>query len=373
MYNINAKVKILHIAECAGGVEKYLYTLLKFLDSPKFENIVLVSQNFKYSKIKNMADQVELIHMEHNVGLKKILECIQVRKIIKKYKPDIIYAHSSIAGVVARLADFGIKNKCIYNPHGWSFNMHCSELKKNFYIFAEKILAHLCDCIVCVSDAEKKSAENKKLCDEEKLKVILSGIDIQEQINNLDNNMDIVPHNAFVVGMVGRLTYQKSPDIFVKCARQIKEWIPNAYFVMVGDGDERKEIERLISSMGLTNSFLITGWVENTGQFVKHFDIAMLLSRWEGFGLVLPEYMIAGKPIIATNVDAISDIIEDNTNGLLIEADDVVAACNAVKKLYEDENLRKRISERAIKDVYLKYDAKRMALEHEKLFETLTI
>lgn len=375
MYNTKTKIKILHIAECAGGVEKYLYTLLKFIDHRKFENIVLVSQNYDCTKIMDVAEHVVLLHMEHDICLTNLLVSFKVRKIIKKYSPNIIYAHSSIAGVIARLADLGIKNKCIYNPHGWSFNMDCPELRKKIYIFAERILAHFCDCIVCISINEKISALTQKICKKEKLSVILNGIDIQEQLNNLNSakNPYNIPDNAYIVGTVGRITHQKAPDIFVKCAKQIKEWLPNAYFIMVGDGDERKKTEQLISALNLTKSFLITGWVDNTAQYVKFFDVAMLLSRWEGFGLVLPEYMIAGKPVVATNVDAIPSIIDDNKNGLLINVDDFGAASTAVKKIYEDEQLREKISKTANKDVYVKYNAQRMALEHEELFKKLVM
>ncbi|EKC48268.1 WciNbeta, partial [human gut metagenome] len=85
---------------------------------------------------------------------------------------NVLDAHSSKAGAIARVADIGLKNRCVYNPHGWAFNMRCSEKKKMMYAVIEKIAAPFCDKIICISDAEKQSALHKKICKEEKLQVI---------------------------------------------------------------------------------------------------------------------------------------------------------------------------------------------------------
>lgn len=168
--------------------------------------------------------------------------------------------------------------------------------------------------------------------------------------------------------MVGRITAQKAPDIFVKAAKLIKKQVPGAYFIIVGDGEQKGEIERYAKENGFLDSLLITGWVEDAMDYIEMFDVAMLLSRWEGFGLVLPEYMMAGKPIVATRVDAIPDIIEDGENGLLVEADDPEAVCKAVERLYEDLQLKINLANRGMMAVRGKYDAKRVSREHGDMF-----
>ena len=100
-------------------------------------------------------------------------------------------------------------------------------------------------------------------------------------------------------------------------------------------------------------------------------DVACLLSRWEGFGLVLPEYMIAGKPIVASRVDAIPDIIKDEENGLLVEVDDVDGAVSAVMRLYKDSELKRKLVIQETSTVYDKFDAKRVSNEHNILFRLL--
>lgn len=120
-----------------------------------------------------------------------------------------------------------------------------------------------------------------------------------------------IPEDAFVIGQVGRISKRKSPGIFIRAATKIKESISNAYFVLVGDGDMKDEILQYAEENGLTGSLKITGWVGNPPSYATTFDTAVLLSRWEGFGLVLPEYMLAQKPIVACESDAVPILIDN--------------------------------------------------------------
>lgn len=370
------KIRILHIAQAAGGVDRYIRMLLKYLDKEKFENILVCSQDFREEDYKNLVDFFEQVKMDRAIGSNDLKAIGEVRRLIKRYNPDIVYAHSSKAGAIARVADIGLKNHCLYNPHGWAFNMRCSAKKKAMYTAIEKIAAPFCDKIICISDAEKQSALDKKICREDKLQVIFNGVDIEAYENGIHGTVkrkDLnIPEDAFVVGMVGRISPQKAPDIFIKMAKHVKDKVSNAHFIIVGNGDQEAEIKKYANDNDFLDSLHITGWVDNPMSYVELFDVACLLSRWEGFGLVLPEYMMARKPIVASRVDAIPNIICDGENGLLVEMDDVVGASTAVLKLYLNNNLKSKLIDEGLKTVYKKFDVQRMTRETEKLFEEVT-
>lgn len=370
------KIRILHIAQAAGGVDRYIRMLLKYLDKEKFENILVCSQDFREEDYKNVVDFFEQVKMDRAIGSNDLKAIGEVRRLIKRYNPDIVYAHSSKAGAIARVADIGLKNHCLYNPHGWAFNMRCSAKKKAMYTAIEKIAAPFCDKIICISDAEKQSALDKKICREDKLQVIFNGVDIEAYENGIHGTVkrkDLnIPEDAFVVGMVGRISPQKAPDIFIKMAKHVKDKVSNAHFIIVGNGDQEAEIKKYAKDNDFLDSLHITGWVDNPMSYVELFDVACLLSRWEGFGLVLPEYMMARKPIVASRVDAIPNIICDGENGLLVEMDDVVGASTAVLKLYLNNNLKSKLIDEGLKTVYKKFDVQRMTRETEKLFEEVT-
>lgn len=180
-----------------------------------------------------------------------------------------------------------------------------------------------------------------------------------------------IPEDAFVVGMVGRISPQKAPDVFIKMAKQVKEEVSNAHFIIVGNGNQEGEIRRYAEDNGLSDSLHITGWVDNPMSYVELFDVACLLSRWEGFGLALPEYMMAGKPIVASKVDAIPNIIQDGVNGLLVDVDDDIGASKAVLRIYQESGLRDSLVTQSMEDVHNRFNARRVSEEHGKLFERL--
>lgn len=240
------------------------------------------------------------------------------------------------------------------------------------YIFYMKD-QQLHDKIICISEAEKQSALDKKICREEKLQVIFNGVDIEAYENGVHGTVkrgDLnIPENAFVVGMVGRISPQKAPDVFVKMAKQVKEKVPNAHFIIVGNGDQESDIRKYAADNGFSDSLHITGWVDNPMSYVELFDVACLLSRWEGFGLALPEYMMAGKPIVASRVDAIPNIIKDGENGLLVEVDDAAGASKAVLRIYKEKDLKEKIIAQGLEDVHNRFNARRVSEEHSKLFD----
>ena len=376
------KVRVLHIAEAPGGVERYLVALLTKLKqnySDQLEHILVCSDSFDEGKFEAIVAKVEHVgDMHHPISARSDLRSIMaVRNLIRKYKPDVVYCHSSKAGAIGRMANVGLKNRygapnaCVYNAHGWAFNMKGASKKViHSYVMIEKMLAPITDSIICISEFEKNTALAHGICEPSKLKVIYNGIDLDEEkcVHVKPTDMKDIPEDAFVVGMVGRLATQKAPDIFVKAASVIKKRVPEAFFVIVGDGLNRNDTERLVREYGLMDSFLITGWVDDPFNYICNFDVAMLMSRWEGFGLVLPEYMLTRKPIVAANVDAIPEIIQDGVNGLLVEREDFYGAAEAVIKLRDDANLRDYLVENGVRIVKERYNVERTAREHRDLF-----
>jgi glycosyltransferase involved in cell wall biosynthesis len=368
------KKRVMHIVQSAGGVERYILMLLKNMDSSKYENILVCSNDYKEENYNGLVYAFECINMIRPINIVSDFKAIiYIRSIIKKYKPNIVYMHSSKGGAIGRIANIGIKNNSIYNPHGWSFNMDCDTKKKALYRWTERFLSRLCNMIIAISDYEKKTAIENKICSPDKIRVIYNGTDIDEYIRKKEiyslTRADLgIENDAYIIGTVGRLSKQKAPDTFIKAAGIIKKYIPRAFFLMVGDGEMKNEIEDLIRKMDLQKSVLVTGWVNEPMEYIRLFDQAMLLSRWEGFGLVLAEYMLAKKPIIATKVDAISDLITDKENGFLVKMDDVEAIARASKEIYEDKELVNFMITNSFRLVNERFNIKRVVSELETLF-----
>ncbi|MDD6550190.1 MAG: glycosyltransferase [Lachnospiraceae bacterium] len=167
------KIRVLHVAETAGAVDTYLKILLRYSSSDRIENILVCSKDYDIRDYRGLTDSVERIHMERTDSVLEEGRSIRkLREIIGRYSPDIVYAHSYRAGMLLRIADIGIRNRVLYNPHGWSYNRLSDPDRRNRRLTAEKMLALFTDMVICGSVSEKMSAIKLGIVPEKKLIVI---------------------------------------------------------------------------------------------------------------------------------------------------------------------------------------------------------
>lgn len=375
-------MRILHIAECAGGVERYLAMLLPLLKEQGMVQVLACSYDYDAEKFRPLVDEVRQLHLRQSFSPKAIFTQVKrLRAVIAEVRPDVVYCHSSFAGGLGRLAvRLNHEAKVVYNPHGWAFNIGGAKSdganvgmskKQMLYLRIERMLARWTDRIVCISWAERESALKNGICEDEKLRVIENGIEVEKVRVAVAKDRAVMgfEEKDFVVGMIGRLSAQKAPDVFVRAAKKIKERIPQAVFVIVGNGEQTDEVMAYAKENDLT--LYVTGWTDEPYAYLKTFDVAMLLSRWEGFGLAIVEYMAAVKNVVATRVDAIPTLVEDGVDGLLVPMDDADAAAEKVVWLYEHPEEAKRMREKALWKVTERYDVKRVARQHVEMFNEL--
>lgn len=235
----------------------------------------------------------------------------------------------------------------------------------------ERCLAPLTDKIVCISKAEKESAERAHIADEGKLELIPNGIDIAavQRAEAMDRSALGIADDAFVVGMIGRLSPQKAPDVFIRAAKLVHDSISNSAFIIVGDGEERDAVEGFANDNGLR--LVVTGWTDKPYSYLKVFDVAVLLSRWEGFGLAVVEYMAAGKNVVATRIDAIPTLIDDVVDGLLVDVDNPEDVRDKVVWLHSHPEEADNMKKKALNKVKACYDISRVVDQHERMFVNL--
>lgn len=245
------------------------------------------------------------------------------------------------------------------------------KIKSFVYLLMERCLAPLTDKIVCISKAEKESAERAHIADEGKLELIPNGIDIAavQRAEAMDRSALGIADDAFVVGMIGRLSPQKAPDVFIRAAKLVHDSISNSAFIIVGDGEERDAVEGFANDNGLR--LVVTGWTDKPYSYLKVFDVAVLLSRWEGFGLAVVEYMAAGKNVVATRIDAIPTLIDDVVDGLLVDVDNPEDVRDKVVWLHSHPEEADNMKKKALNKVKACYDISRVVDQHERMFVNL--
>lgn len=346
------KKTIVHIAQSAGGVAEYLYMFFKNFKDENYENVLIVSEDYKnqLERFKTYTSNIYIVPMVREVEAKKdIKSIIKVRKILKQIKPDIVYLHSSKAGAIGRIAlAFNFKTKILYNAHGWYFNAQISDKKKKLFALIERILAIKTDKIINISKSEYDSALKYKIAPEKKMCIIENGIDFTKFQNNDKYREETrkkydITENEIVIGVVGRLTEQKDPITMIKAFELVNKENNNTRLMYVGSGELEEDVRQYAKEHNILDKVIITGWVDNVEKYIPAFDIAVLPSKWEGFGLVLIEYMACNKPIVATNVGGIKDIIENYRNGILCNVQDYKTISETIIFLIENEDLKERI------------------------------
>lgn len=371
------KIKIVHIAQSAGGVERYLKMFFKHFDNNMYDNYLILSREYKESKtyFEEFGVKVHIVDMVREISIKDdVIALIKILKLLMKIRPKIVYTHSSKAGALGRVPAKFVGAVNVYNPHGWAFDMNISLLKKNIYLWIEKILGLFTDKVIAISEHEKEIAINSKIVNKEKITVIENAIDINPVITDNFDNFLIErrwPEDSFVIGMVARIAEQKSPKTFIEVANIIAKKIPHARFLMVGDGEQLLDIESMIEKYDLKDKVFITGWVQEPLNYISQFDVALLTSKWEGFGLVIPEYMLSRVPVIASNVGGIKNIIRNGETGILVDNLDVGEFVNKIMEIYKNEQFRSIIVEQAFQMTVRRFDFYRNIREHLITFDEL--
>ena len=365
-------ISVLHIAECAGGVERYIQMLVPRLNSRGIRQYFVCSKEYDVQGYSGFCDATEQLDLSRTFNPISIIRTIHnVRTLIKKYRPNIVYCHSSYAGAFGRIAAIGLPCRVLYNPHGWAFKaLSFSELKRGVFLLAEILLSFFTDKIICISEAERNAAIRKRVCSEKKTVFIENGVDIPKVKNAtpIDRGTLGLHQSDFVIGMAGRISAQKAPDTFIKAAKLISYRISNAAFVIIGDGEDRKKIENYAKENNV--KLRITGWVDNPYSYMKIFDVALVLSRWEGLSLVVPEFMASRVSVIGTRIDSIVPIIQDGENGLLVNVDDPEDSLEKVLFLYNNPDKANYMKTNAYEEVG-RFDITRVAEQTLQLINTI--
>jgi len=276
---------------------------------------------------------------------------IQLFKLFKRIKPDIVHTHTSKAGILGRWAAFFAHVPIIiHTPHGHIFFGYFGRLKTRFFMWVERITTLITDRIIALTKREGKDYLNFKIAPRRKIIVIHSGIDLNNIRNpgispkEMRNSLDIREYQK-VIGMIGRLVPVKGHAYLIEAAREVVYEFPESLFLLIGDGPLRPNLEERVHRLGLERNFRFLGWRSDIPELLSVIDILVHPSLNEGMGRVLAEAMAAGKPVIASLVGGIPDLIIDRVTGLLVPPGQTRALAGAIKELLQNDRLCKRLGD----------------------------
>ena len=262
--------------------------------------------------------------------------------LIFKEKPDIVHTHSSKAGILGRVAaKITFVPNIIHTPHGHVFYGHFAPFASKMFLWIEKLFSRFTDRIVALTDGEKNDYEKLSVCPSEKLLKIHSGVDVAQYMQPNGNMVEKkrslgLDQNEAVIGFVGWLLPIKGPNYLLKAMDYVWHEHPETSLILVGKGDLDVDLRAEALRKNANGKVKFLGWREDVDEIMPVFDMLVLPSLNEGMGRVLVEAMAAGKPVVASRVGGIPDLVRHGETGYLVPPADVEALADGIKKLLDD-------------------------------------
>jgi len=274
----------------------------------------------------------------------------RIYRILKKRKFDVVHTHTSKGGFLGRLAAKWVGAPIIvHTPHGHVLFGYFGRIKTNLFIILEKLASRVTDRIIALTAREKADTVETGIADEEKFIVIYSGVELEkfkelpsDEKQGLRKELGI-PEHSIVVGTVGRLVTVKGPEYLLEASRFILPAYPDTFFVFTGDGELREHLEQQARDTGVEGNTLFLGWRNDAARIISIFDIFVLPSLNEGMGRVLVEAMALGKPIVASNIGGIPDLVIPGKNGFLVPPKNPEQLAKYIQILLSDTERREKM------------------------------
>jgi len=299
--------------------------------------------------------------------------------LLIKERPTIVHTHTSKAGLLGTLAAkmAGIPI-LIHTPHGHVLWGYFGPLKTKIFIFLERLTSRITGKIVALTNREKEDYLMFRIANEDRFVVIFSGVKLNKfkeslfgEKQNFKKELGI-PENSSIVGTVGRLVPVKGPESLIKAAKYIISKYPDTFFIFTGDGYLRQDLENKAFKMGTKENIIFLGWRDDAAKIISAYDVFVLPSLNEGMGRVLVEAMALGKPIVASNIGGIPDLVIHGKNGFLVPPKNPKELAKYIQILLEDEKKREKMGF-AGKEMSLNFSAENMVEKIAELYEELLI
>lgn len=276
---------------------------------------------------------------------------VKLVAMMRNGRYHIVHTHSSKAGVLGRVAaKLARVPVIVHTVHGWSFHAHMSSRQLRLYTTLEKIGDWCGDTaiVVAAKDIEKGIAQG--INHAATYTLIRSGIELDRfghpQISAEEMRQQLgIPLTALVVGSVTRLSAQKAPLDLVTAFAHVQQQMPGTWFVIVGDGPLRPDVERALQTAGIAGQVVLTGLRRDVPELMAAFDVFTLSSLWEGLPRVLPQAMATGLPIVCTLADGSAEAVVPGENGFLSPKGDPKHLARDIVTLLQDKDLRQRMGE----------------------------
>ena len=310
-------------------------------------------------------------------GWSDIRTLIKLIQVMKEFQPHIVHTHTAKAGALGRLAALLTGTPIVLHTyHGHIFHGYFSPMKARLFRLIERYLADFTDQLITVSPAVRDELLSLGVGRSEQFRVIPLGLDLTPfrkaaaLRGELRSELQLTSEDL-LVGMVARLVPIKRHHLLLEVASRIVNTIPTCHFLLVGDGELRKELEVQTHRLQINDRVHFLGWRTDLARIYADLDLVVLTSANEGLPVSLIEAMAAAKPVVATNVGGVSDLVQDGETGYLVPSNDTNAFTKALSSLLSDAQGCQLFGLAGQKKVYPSFSADRLVADIDCLYTDL--
>ena len=374
---LNTGGPALHVAYLAKGLETrgYHTTLVAGRLARGEDSMAFVAEEMG-------VDIVSLRELHRDIS--PIYDPVAVARIvreIRRVRPHILHTHTAKAGAVGRAAALIAGDAAppivVHTYHGHVLRGYFDPVMTQIFKETERALARHTTRLVAVGPEVRDDLVELGVAPAEKFSVIRLGIDLDSRVLNdaaaraEHRRLFGVPDDRFVVGWIGRMTsIKRVPDVLLSFKRLLELGV-DATLCLVGDGPDREPAERQAKELGIARHVLSLGYQRDVSAYYAMFDALVLPSANEGTPVVAIEALAASRPVVATRVGGVPDVVTEGTDGFLLEVGDIDGIANALATLARDPELRRRMGESGRERVLPRYRVERLVDDVDALYREL--
>ena len=298
-----------------------------------------------------------------------------IARVIRRYRPDVIHTHLSKAGLLGRAVAMATSRAVrVHTFHGTLFGGYFGATASGGIVRAERFLGHRSDAIVALSDRQRDELIEQGIAPPDRIHIVPLGLDLGRFVPARGDDARAtarsalgIPPDALVIVAIGRLVPIKRLDRLVDAFALVASRVPGSLLYLVGDGSEREALEARVSAAGLRDRVTFVGWSGSTPDWYAGTDVVALTSDREGTPLALIEAAAAGRPVVATDVGGVADVVADGSTGFVVPTTSVDALADRLSQLALDPDLRNAMGREAPARA-TRYGADRLVTDLDDLY-----
>ena len=313
--------------------------------------------------------------------LRDLVATLRLARLIRRERPDILHTHTAKAGTVGRVAALLAGRRAppivVHTFHGHVLRGYFGPLRSRLFRLLERWLAARTTALIAVSPQVRDDLVALGVAPPERFVVIRLGIELDERVAAEQNGRAEsrrylgIASDRFAVGWIGRMTAVKRTDDVLVAFRRLRDDGIDAVLCMVGDGPDRPELERRAHELGVIRDTLFLGYQEDVAPFYAAFDALVLPSSNEGTPVSAIEALAAGRPVVATRVGGVPDVVQEGQDGFLVDPGATDDLADRLALLARDPALRERMGGAGRERVLPRYAVARLIDDVDRLYRSL--